>query len=120
MSLKTRVDNERTSSWVHCANKLSVEDLKKLKLSLIIPMLIISVLTEKSNSTLSIKLISCRHVQVINEVNKSVFTNWTISSTGLLLKIGVEYKLEKVGISVEVHVDDLLHVIISLRDKLVQ
>ena len=69
MSLESWVDYERTSSWVNGGDKLSVLDILQTEFALVVPMLIISVLSQESNGVLGIIWISSWHVQVINEVN---------------------------------------------------
>ena len=108
MSLKSWVHNEGTSSWVHSSNKLGILDVLKCELGLIIPMLVISVLSEESNSVLGIIWISSWHVQVIHEVNKLSLSLWSIQSTGFLLQVLLQDHLKQVSISVEVEVDDLV------------
>jgi hypothetical protein len=46
VSLESWIDSERTSSWVHSRNELSVFDLFHCKLALVIPMLIVSMLSQ--------------------------------------------------------------------------
>jgi len=120
MSLETWVNDERTSGWVHSCNQLGVLDILKGKLALIIPMLIISMLSEESNSILGVIWISGWHVHIINEVNKLVFTNWGESLTSFLFKLLFHHHLEKICISVEVEIDDLLQVLITSSYKLIQ
>jgi len=54
VSLKTRVHEERTSSWVHGTNVEGVLDILKSKLVTVIPMLVILVLSHESNGSLGV------------------------------------------------------------------
>jgi len=87
MSLKSWVYDERTSGWVHGGNKLGVFDFFQGEFSLIIPMLIISMLSKKSNGVLSVIWISSWHVHVINEVDKFLLSFWSKDLTSLLFKV---------------------------------
>jgi hypothetical protein len=87
MSLKSWVYDKRTSGWVHGGNKLGVFDFFHGKFSLIIPMLIISMLSKKSNGVLSVIWISSWHVHVINEVDKFLLSFWSKDLTSLLFKV---------------------------------
>lgn len=87
MSLQSRIDNERTSSWVHGSNELSVLDFFHCQFTLIVPMLVISMLSQKSNGVLGIIRISLRHVQVITEINQFICSFWCENLTRLFLKV---------------------------------
>ena len=86
MSLQSWIDDERASGGVHGSNQLGILDILNGKLTLIIPMFIISVLTEKGNSVLGVIRISGWHVHIINEVNELTLANWSKSLTSLFLK----------------------------------
>jgi hypothetical protein len=77
-------------------------------------------LSQKSNSTLSIIWITSGHVHVINEVDQLVFTNWGKSSTGFLLKLLFQNHLKEIGISVEVEVDNLLDIFIRFSNHIIK
>jgi hypothetical protein len=76
-------------------------------------MLIIFVLSQKRDSSLCVIWIELGHVQVINEIDQLIFTNWGISSTSFLFKLLFKNSLEKHRISVIVEVNNLLNVLIS-------
>lgn len=120
MPLESCVHDERTSSWVHSCNQLSVFDIFKSKLTLVIPMLVVSMLSQESNGILRVIRISCWHVHVINKVEKLEFTNWGEGLTSFLLKLLLKIHLEEIGVSVEIEIDDLLQVFISLSDEFVE
>jgi len=120
VSLESWVDNERTSSWIHGSNQLGVLDVLKSKLTLVIPMLIVSVLSQQSNGVLGIIWISLWHVHVINEVDELVLSNWSEGLTSFLLELLLKIHLEEVGVSIEVEVDNLLEILVTLADKLVK
>ena len=111
MSLKTRVDVESTSSWIHCGNELGVLDVHKRQLVLIIPMLIVSVLSEESNSCLGVIRIWTRHVQIVHEVDQFFGSLRSKQSTGFLFQLLLKNQLEKIGSRVEVEVNNLLDVV---------
>ena len=121
VSLETWVDEERTGSWVHGSNELGVLDVLKSKLTLVIPMLVVSVLSQKSDGTLSIIWISSWHVHIIDEVDELKFTNWSESLTGFLLQQLLQVHLKQVSISVEVEVNNLLEIVtVYTTSELVQ
>ena len=121
MSLETWIDEEGTSSWVHGSDQLGVLDILKGKLALIIPMLIVSVLSEKSNGTLGVIRITHWHVHVIHEVDELVLTNWSECLTSFLFKQLLQVHLKQVSISIEVEVYNLLEIItIGTTGQLVQ
>lgn len=68
--LETGIDYEGTSCVIHGCDKLSVLDLHERQLVLVIPMLVISVLPQKSNGSLSVVGIWAGQVQVIHEVEE--------------------------------------------------
>jgi hypothetical protein len=79
-------------------------------------MLVILVLSQKSDSRLGIELIGARHVEIIKEVDELELARWAVSNTSLLLDVLHEDHLEEVSISVVVEVDTLLDVVIRGRD----
>lgn len=83
-------------------------------------MLIISMLSNKCNSILSVIWISGWHVHVINEVKHLVFSKWGIVNTSFLFKELFKNHLQQVSISVEIEIDDLLHVLIASSNKLIE
>jgi len=95
VTLETRVHKEGTSSWVHGTNIEGVLDILKGKLVTVIPMLIILVLSDKSNSSLSVVSIKGRHVKIINEIDELILADRSVSLTCLLLKLLLENSLEQ-------------------------
>ena len=114
MSLQSWVHDEGTSSWVHGGAKLGVLDILQGELALVVPMLVVSVLSQESDSVLGVVWIPSWHVQVINEIDELSSTLWSIQSTSLLLEVLLEDHLSQVGIRIEVEVDDLMLVSIRL------
>jgi hypothetical protein len=110
MSLKTWVDEECTSSWIHRCNKLGVVDILQSQLVLIIPMLVVSVLSQQCNGSLGIVWIWTWHVQIINEVDQLLGGRWCIQFTCFLLKLLLKNQLKQVGCGVEVEIDNLLDI----------
>jgi hypothetical protein len=113
-ALETGIHKEGTGSGVHGADVKSVLDVLKRKLCAVIPMLVILVLTEESNSGLSVIFIEHGHVQVINELNELVFTERSESATSLLLKQGLELRLKQSRVSVIIEVNNLGKIVFSL------
>jgi hypothetical protein len=120
VSLESWVDSERTSSWVHGSDKLRVLNFLHQEFVLIIPMLVVSVLSEESNSGLGIIRISCWHVQVIDEVDELACSLWSKHLTSFLLKVLFQHKLKGISISVEVEIDNLLKIDWVFGAKIVQ
>lgn len=87
MSLKSRIYEEGTSSWVHSTNVKSIFDIFKGELAAIIPMFVILMLSYKSNSSLGVIFIESRHVEIVNKVDELIFTDRSISLTCFLLKL---------------------------------
>jgi hypothetical protein len=119
VTLKTRVDLERTSSWVHASCVKGVLDVLQGQLGAIIPVIVIFVLSQKRDSSLSVVGIKSGHVQVINEIDELEFTDGGISTTSLLFELLLEDILEKHRISVEVEVNNLHNLLISGSGELV-
>jgi hypothetical protein len=78
------------------------------------------VLSKESNSVLSIIWISSWHVHIIHEIHELELAWWCKGFTSLLLKHLFQVELKQVGISVEIEVDNLLHVIVSGGDEIVE
>lgn len=120
MSLESWINEEGTSCWVHGSDKLGIFDFLHQKFIFVIPMLVISVLSEKSDSILGIIRISSWHVQVINEIDELARSLRSKHLTSLFLKVLLQHQLEGIGISVEVEIDDLLEIIWIFSTKIVQ
>jgi len=75
MPLEPWIDLETTSRGVHASNHLSVLDIFQNQLLPVIPMLVVLVLSEESNSCLCVVRVKLRHVHVIDEVNQLVLAN---------------------------------------------
>lgn len=111
MSLKTWVNDEGTSRWVHGSNQLGVFDVHERELVLVIPMLIVPMLSKESNSSLGVIGIGTWHVEIINEVDEFLRASWSEQSTSLLLKLLLQDQLQQVCGCVEVEVYNLLDVV---------
>lgn len=114
MSLVSWVNEEGTRSWIHSSDGLSVDNFFHDWNSLgnIVPMRVINVLSQESDSSLSVIRISQRHVQIINEVDKFELTTllWTISVT-LFDKILFKHCLQVIGVSVVIEINTRVVVI---------
>lgn len=94
--LETGVDEERTGSWVHSSNVLSVLDISKSPLgATFVPMLVILVLTEERNSVLGFIWIKLGHVQVINELEELELAERGVCLTSLLFEHRLKLELEE-------------------------
>jgi len=62
MTLESRVDLERTSCGIHASSVQGIFDILESKLSSIIPVIIILVLSQKRDSSLSIVRIKGWHI----------------------------------------------------------
>ena len=87
MSLESWVDNEGTGCWVHSSDIQSVVDVFEGKLLSVVPMVVVFVLPDKSDGSLSVVWIKSWHVQIINEIDELVLSNWSIASTSLSLEL---------------------------------
>ena len=76
-------------------------------------MLVVSVLSEESNSILGIIWITSWHIHIINEIDQLEFTNWSKCLTCFLLKALLHNHLEQVSICVKVEVDNLADVLFT-------
>ena len=112
MALESWVNDERTSCWVHSSDIQSVVDIFEGEFLSVIPMVIVLMLSDKSNGCLSVVWIKSGHVQVINEVDKLVLSNWSITCTCLPLKLLFKLVLKKSRVSIVVEVDNLLQVLL--------
>ena len=120
VALETGVDDERTSGWVHSGNVHCALDLLDGKLCSVIPMLVVLVLTDESDGTLGVIVIESRHVKIIDEVDELVLANRSVDLTCATLELLLKNCLQKHRVGVEVKVDDLLEIVISLGRQLVQ
>lgn len=87
VTLQTRVDLEGTSSRIHASSVEGILDILKSELGAIIPVIIIFVLSQKGDGSLSIVGIKSGHVKIINEVDELKFAYWSIGSTSLLFEL---------------------------------
>ena len=85
MALESWVDNEGSSCWVHSSDIQGVVDIFEGELLSVVPMIVVLVLSHEGNSGLSVVWIKSRHVQIINEVDELVLSDWSIASTCLPL-----------------------------------
>lgn len=83
-------------------------------------MLIVLVLTNESDSALSIVLVKSRHVEIIDKVDELVLANWSVNLTSSTLKLLFKNSLKQHGVSVIVEVDDLLEVVLSLGRQIIE
>ena len=94
MALQTWVYNEGTSCRIHSSDIHRALDFLDRKLLSIVPVSVVFVLTDESNGTLCIILIESWHVQIINEVDQLILSNWSVNFTSatleLLFKDGLE------------------------------
>lgn len=96
-------------------------DLNKKELvGSFIPVIVVLVLSDKGNGSLSVVWIKHWHVDIINEVDKLVLSNWSEVSTGLLLEELLKRGLEGSGVGVVVEVDDLLKVVFGGGSQIVK
>ena len=113
VALEAGIDDKGTGSWVHCSNIHCALDLLNGQLLSIIPVLVILMLSDESNSTLGVIVVASGHVKVINEVDELVLADRSVDLTGTTLELLLKDCLQKHRVSVEVKVDDLLKVFIS-------
>ena len=120
VTLQTRVDHEGTGSWVHSGNIHGALNFLNSELGSVIPMLVVLVLTDKGDGTLSIILIESGHVEIINEVDELVLADGSVDLTSSTLELLLKNGLEKQRVSVEIEINDLLEVLISLGGQIVK
>ena len=108
MPLQSWIDNERTSSWVHSSDQLSVLDVLERKFVLVIPVLVVSVLSQQSDGILGVVRVSGWHVHVVHEVDQFVLAQRSVRSTCFLLQVLLQVQLQQVCVSVVVEVDDVV------------
>ena len=112
MALEPWVDDERSSCWVHSSDIQSVVDIFEGEFLSVIPMVIVLMLSDKSNGCLSVIWIKSGHVQVINEIDELVLSNWSITCTCLPLELLFKLILKKSRVSVVIEVYNLLQVLL--------
>ena len=83
-------------------------------------MLVVFVLTYESDCALSIVFVKRRHVEVIDKVDQLVLAYRSIDFPSATLKLRLQNGLEEQGVGVEVEVDDLLEIFVSLRGQIIQ
>jgi hypothetical protein len=85
MPLESGVDGEGTSIGIHGGDGLGTSDLHDQDLLLVIPMLVILVLSQESDSRLGIELVGTRHVKIIKEIDELILARGSVSGTSFLL-----------------------------------
>lgn len=78
-------------------------------------MVVVLVLTDKSNSCLRLVLVRTGHVQVINKVDKSRLALRTERFTTTLLELAFKRSLKHLRIRIEVEVNGLLKIVSTLE-----
>lgn len=98
------VYEEGTCTGIQSRKSLCVDNVLQGKFSDIIPMLVVSVLSQKTDSTLGVILIELWHVQIINKVNKFLLPGWTklFSSNFLQELFQLDLQIARVSIIREV------------------
>jgi len=77
-------------------------------------------LSEQCNSILSVVWITSWHVQIIDEIEHLELSNRGEDLTNFLLKLLLHLHLKEIGICVVVEVDDLLKILITSLNKVVE
>jgi hypothetical protein len=111
MSLISRVHEEGSSRGVHRSEMLAFNDFFDGKLGDVVPMLVICVLSQKSDGSLGVVGIQLGHVEVINVVNHVQFGEGSELSTGLLFEGGFKHILEIAGVGVVIEINNGVSVI---------
>jgi hypothetical protein len=119
-TLEARVDDERSSSSVHGGDVLSVGDLLHDELLLIVPMAVIEMLSNESDSSLGFIRVKLGHVQVIDKVDQFYFTRRSESSTTFLLELRLKHSLEQSRVGEEIKVNCLRFIVLRGSSELVE
>jgi hypothetical protein len=119
-SLESGVDSEGSSSSVHGSNVLSVGDLLHDQLLLIVPMGVIEMLSDQSNSSLGFIGIKLRHVEIVNKVDQLDLSRRSETGSSLLLELRLHDTLQESRISEEIEVNGLRLVVLSSSGELIQ
>jgi hypothetical protein len=113
--LKSGVDVEGSSGWVHAAHLKSVLYLSGFHSGQFIPMLIIDELSQQRNRVLGVILIELLHVQIVHEVNQKSFTFWSPGCTSFLLQWRkTKLDLKDIGVGEVVEVDNVKDIVLWL------
>jgi hypothetical protein len=118
-SLESGVDSEGSSSSVHGSNVLSVGDLLHDQLLLIVPMGVIEMLSDQSNSSLGFIGIKLRHVEIVNKVDQLDLSRRSETGSSLLLELRLHDTLQESRISEEIEVNGLRLVVLSSSGELI-
>lgn len=94
MSLISRVHVERSRRRVHAGQMLAVHDLLNGQFANIVPMCVVSMLSQKRDSGLSVIRIQLGHIQIIDVINHFDFTAWAVLLTGQLLQRSLKHILQ--------------------------
>ena len=95
VSLKAGVDLERTSSGVHAGSIQGVFNVLEGQLGLIIPMIVVLMLSQERDGSLSVVGIKRGHVKIVDEIDQLEFADGGIRATSFLLELGLEHILQK-------------------------
>lgn len=120
MSLISGVDIEGTSRGVHGSDRHGADDFDDGELANIIPMSIISMLSQEGNSSLGVVGIEHGHIEIVNEIDQFCLSSRTLLTATLLFEGLLEHTLEVTTFSIIIEVDDLVeeHIGLSLIDFL--
>lgn len=105
MSLISGVHVEGTGTGVHTGQVLAVDDFLNGQFADVIPMLVVSMLSQKSNGSLGIVRVELRHIEVVDVIDHSDLSSGTVLLTSQLLQGSLQHSLQVSRVSVEVAVD---------------
>lgn len=88
MSLISRINKEWSSSWVHTGQMLAINNFLDGQFSNIIPMLIISMLSQKSDWGLSVVRVQLRHIEIIDVIDHFYFSSRAVLLTSQFFQRG--------------------------------
>lgn len=120
MTLESGVDKEGTGGGVHGTDVEGVLDFLEHQLGAIVPMAVVLVLTDESDGRLRVVSIELGHVKIIDEVDELELANGGVGARHLLLELLLKDSLEQSGVGVVVEVDNLLEVLITVGNELVE
>ena len=112
------IDKEGTCRRVHSCQSLGVDDILQSKLTHVVPVFVVCMLSQQTNCRLGIIDIQLWHVEIVNEIDQLDLTRRPKLFASFLFKGLFELDLQIASISVVIEVDLLVSeaILLSFND----
>jgi hypothetical protein len=93
MSLISGIDEERSCSGVHAGQMLAIHNFLNRQFSNVVPVLVISVLSQEGDRSLSVIRVQLGHIQIIDVIYHFYFTSGAVLLTCQFFQWGFQHIL---------------------------